>query len=323
MQKFKPQHNRLLFIDKKIREKSFPNLGSLAAEWEVSAKTIQRDIDYLRYVLDAPIRYNAAQRGFYYSEEHYRLPAIPLNDSDLFALFIAEKLLEQYAQSPIYPRLRSFFAKVLESLPDKVTLDPGQLENRFSLLGVPSTQISPAVWETIFAALRENRQIRMSHTKPGENTAVERTIDPYHVVNHQGEWYVIAFCGLRNGIRTFAMSRIGKAEPTGESFALPEDFDPRAFAGESFGIRSSEEHFHIKILFKREVSSYILERVWQDGQEIVRQDDGTLVLCFDAGNLLDVKRWVLSWGGMAKVLAPPELRDDIQQELEQMRKEYE
>jgi len=50
MKKFKPQHSRLLFIDKKIRDKTFPNCGTLSAEWEVNEKTIRRDLDYMRHM---------------------------------------------------------------------------------------------------------------------------------------------------------------------------------------------------------------------------------------------------------------------------------
>ena len=57
-------------------------------------KTIQRDLDYMRYQLDAPIEYSAKHRGYYYTEPNYQLPAISVKESDLFAIYLAEKLLE-------------------------------------------------------------------------------------------------------------------------------------------------------------------------------------------------------------------------------------
>ena len=69
MAKYKPQHSRLLFIDRKIREGRHPNCSSMAEEWEVSRKTIQRDLDYMRYQLDAPLEYSAKHRGYFYTEE--------------------------------------------------------------------------------------------------------------------------------------------------------------------------------------------------------------------------------------------------------------
>lgn len=64
MEKYKPQHARLLYIDREISKGSYPNNSQLALGYEVSAKTIQRDIDYMRYQLDAPIEYSAKHRGF-------------------------------------------------------------------------------------------------------------------------------------------------------------------------------------------------------------------------------------------------------------------
>ena len=84
MAKYKPQHSRLLFIDRKIREGQHPNCTSMAEEWEVSRKTIQRDLDYMRYQLDVPIGYSAKHRGYFYTEEQYKLPAMNIRESDLF-----------------------------------------------------------------------------------------------------------------------------------------------------------------------------------------------------------------------------------------------
>ncbi len=322
MKKFKPQHSRLLFIDKKIRDRSYPNCTSLAEEWEVSAKTIQRDLDYLRDTLDAPIEYDALNRGFFYTEENYQLPAIPLNDSDLFALFIAEKVLKQYESTPIYTRLKSFFAKVQDSLPDKVTLDPSQLENKFSFFSSPHTSLSPAVWDNVFLALRKNQSIRIKHGKPGSDQLTERIIEPYHIVNYQGEWYIIGYCSLRKAIRTFALSRITSAELTDIFFVVPDDFNFQETTRDRFGVQWSKETFEIEILFKRQASSYIEERLWQEGQEIRKNDDGSIVMKFTASHLLEVKRWVLSWGGMAQVLSPGALATEITKELKESLRNY-
>ena len=94
MAKYKPQHSRLLFIDRKLNEGRYPNCRTLAEEWEVSRKTIQRDLDYMRYQLDAPIEYSSNKRGYYYTEQNFKLPAISIKESDLFAIYLAEKVLE-------------------------------------------------------------------------------------------------------------------------------------------------------------------------------------------------------------------------------------
>lgn len=106
MSKYKPQHSRILFVDRKISEGRYPNCRTLAEEWEVSRKTIQRDLDYMRYQLDAPIEYSCDKRGYYYTEKNFNLPALAIRESDLFAIYLAEKVLAQYEGTPIYDNLR-------------------------------------------------------------------------------------------------------------------------------------------------------------------------------------------------------------------------
>ncbi|RJX28457.1 MAG: WYL domain-containing protein [Desulfurivibrio sp.] len=315
MQKFKPQHSRLLFIDKKIRDRTYPNCTSLAEEWEVSAKTIQRDLDYMRAMLDAPMAYDAGKRGYYYTEESFHLPAIVLTDSDLFAVFIAEKVLQQYENTPIYPRLQSLFARIAESLPDKITIDPAQLHDRFSFFSSPHSMIATQVWETVFTALRTSQSLHISHAKPGATDLAQRTIDPYHVVNYQGEWYVIAFCQARHDIRTFALSRIDKAQLAGEHFTVPADFDFQQTTRDRFGIQWSDKQYAVRIWFSPAAAPYIRERQWHQGQQIQENSDKSIMMTFTASHLLEIKKWVLSWGCMARVLAPRTLADDIRREL--------
>ena len=51
---------------------------------------------------------------------------------------------------------------------------------------------------------------------------------PYAMVHGEGYWYLLAWCALSEGVRTFRLDRVLDAEPTGERFPAPEDFDPEA-----------------------------------------------------------------------------------------------
>ncbi|WP_319548913.1 hypothetical protein [Desulfogranum marinum] len=168
MAKYKPQHSRLLFIDRKIREGRYPNCSSLAEEWEVSPKTIQRDLEYMRYQLDAPLQYLAKKRGYYYTEEQYQLPAIEIRESDLFGVYLAEKLLVQYEGTPIYDSLCSVFNKIEASLPDKISMDPAREQAKFTVIPPFSTTIDAAVWETMINCLRSSQQARIQYKTPGK-----------------------------------------------------------------------------------------------------------------------------------------------------------
>ena len=319
MAKDKTQLLRLLFIDRKIREGMrsgiMANCSSMAAEYEVSAKSILRDIDYLRSQRDAPIAYDATARGYYYTEENYALPAISLNESDLFAICIAEKALRMHEDTPIYGKLQKVFRKIEESLPEKVSIHPTWVEDKLSVIPERQTRLEPEVWEAVSAGLSKNRTLAISYRKPGGEESTERRVDPYHLVRYQGEWYLIGHCHRRGAIVTFAMSRIETAQILESKFSVPEDFDHARYSGTQFGIFSGEREVLVKIRFSREHAPYVREREWHPQQTLAQKKDGSVVLGFPALHLYEVKRWVLSWGFGAKVLAPKELVDSVHKEL--------
>ena len=319
MAKDKTQLLRLLFIDRKIREgmKSgiMANCSSMAAEYEVSAKSILRDIDYLKSQRDAPIAYDATARGYYYTEENYALPAISLNESDLFAICIAEKALRLHEDTPIYRKLQKVFRKIEESLPEKVSIHPEWVEDKLSVIPERQTRLEPAVWEAVSTGLSKNQTLAISYRKPGGQESTERRVDPYHVVRYQGEWYLIGHCHRRDGIVTFAMSRIETALLLETRFAVPDDFDHTRYSGTQFGIFSGEREVLVKARFSREHAPYVLEREWHPRQTVDQKKDGSVVLAFPARHLYEVRRWILSWGSGVQALAPKELVDAVQQEL--------
>ncbi len=311
MAKYKPQHTRLLFIDRKIREKRFPNRTSLAEEWETSSKTIQRDLDYMRYELDAPLEYSAKHRGYYYTEEQYQLPAINIRESDLFAIYLADKLLVQYQGTPIYDSLCSVFRKIEDSLPDKTAARPGNDQSLLTVFPPFTTVILPEVFETVLDCLRTSTRLEIAYRSPG-STAEWRQIDPYHGVRFEGDWYVVGYCHLRQAIRTFSLARMETATKQGQRFAVPRDFDFRKLSGSHFGVHWGTDDIEVQILFSREAAAYVRERIWHPSQRIAEKADGSLVLSLTVNHLLELKRWILSWGAMARVLEPPALVDEVQ-----------
>ena len=313
MAKYKPQHARLLFIDQKIRQARYPNCSSLAEEWEVSRKTIQRDIEYMRYQLDAPLEYSAKHRGYWYTEEQFTLPAMNIRESDLFGIYLADKLLVQYEGTPVYDSLCSVFEKIKQSLPEKIPLDSSDQE-KFTVFPPFSTTIDPAVWDVMMQSLRSSLQVSIMYKTPGQ-LSLNRLLDPYHAVRFEGDWYIIGYCHLREEVRTFSLSRMVTAKQTGEAFVIPKNFDFQKLSGSHFGVHWGEEEINVKILFNKRVADYIKERIWHPSQRITEHDSGEVTLALTVNHLLELKRWILSWGSGAKVLAPDSLAGEIQQTL--------
>ncbi|MFT5700064.1 MAG: putative DNA-binding transcriptional regulator YafY [Desulforhopalus sp.] len=321
MSKFKPQHSRLLFIDKKISEGKYPNCNYLADEWEVSSKTIQRDLEYMRYQLDAPLEYSAKRRGYYYTEKNFKLPALSMKESELFGMYLSEKLLVQYEGTPIYKSLCSVFEKIEQSLPDKISMDPTKEQDKFTVIPPFSTTVLPDVWESIIDSLRSSQQIQVQYKTPGQ-IPVTRDLDPYHAVRFEGDWYIIGHCHLRNAIRTFSMSRIFSTIQTGKNFKIPDDFDFKKLSGSHFGVHWSNEEIKVKIRFNRQVANYVEERTWHPSQRIEKCDNGDVILELCVNHLLELKRWILSWGEDAHIIEPHSFAQSVAKTLVNSTKHY-
>lgn len=316
--KFKPQYKRLLFIDRKIKERIFPNSVGLAREWEVSGKTIRRDIEYLRDQLDAPIAYDELKHGYYYTEPSFSLPAINVSESDLFSVCVAQTVLAQFRNTPLFSKLSSVFEKIRDSLPDKTAVDPAWMNERILIFPEPATRIDPDTWDIIAKAIRDNRRLMISHKPPQPRKApsVERKVDPYYLVSYRGEWYLSSYCHLRKAIRTFAVSRIAGATVLNEPFRMPSSMTRQKIFGDQFGIIWKEKFHKVRIRFSSTVAPYIRERRWHPGQRIKNDRKGGLVLEFTTNHLNEVKDWILSWGTEAVALAPTELVARIRNSLE-------
>jgi predicted DNA-binding transcriptional regulator YafY len=321
MKKFKPLFARLAHIDRLIREGKYPNSSSLAKEWEVSGRTILRDIQYMKDMLDAPIEYHARKRGFYYAEPNYRIPTIDIKESDFFAICVAEKALEQYRGTPLYDRLSGVFDRIRAFLPDTITVNTSWIESHYTFLPDSFTLIDPAVWEAVSAALTGKRELAISHRSPGHE-ATRRTVRPYHVVNYRGQWYLLAYCTQRGAVLTFAISRISEAAVTAAAYEIPPDFDFKSYMGSHFGIMKDVDEYTVRLRFDPEQAPYIRERVWHDSQSIEEHDDGGLTLSFATNSLVEVVRWVLSHGSHVRVLEPAIVRGRVEDELAGALKSY-
>lgn len=324
MLKFKPQFKRLLFIDRKLREGRFPNCITLAREWEVSSKTIQRDLDYLRDELSAPVAYDPLRHGYHYSESNFSLPAINVSESDLFTICVVRTLLSQYRNTPLYEKLSSVLHKIIESLPDQTRINPSWMTDRILVFPEPVTCVRSPVWDTLAKAIRDNRRVALNHVAPapGATAEGERTVDPYYLVSYKGEWYLNAFCHLRKAVRTFGVSRIDRAKVLSETFVLPEEMTAQKIFGDQFGIIWKPDFHTVRIRFSPVVAPYIRERQWHPAQVIKESRGGGLVLEFKTNHLNEVKDWVLSWGGGARILAPPILVEKITSDLKATLAQY-
>lgn len=312
----KVQRYRLLQIDEEIRSGKFPNATSLSKKIEVSSRTIQRDIEYMRDMYNAPIEFDAYKNGYYYTEENFYIKSVPLSEGELFSVALFDQLLEQYRNTPLENDLRSVFKKIEMSLPNKITLDSSFLQNQTTFIPDQMGTINPENFSKVFSALKNRHVLDFEYRPLQKTTWMTRRINPLHTVCQKGNWYVMGFCHDKKDIRVFNFSRMQNVTESKEEFDIPEDFNPDKYFDKEIGIwLSATKKYTVELLISAEIGTFALERSWNKNQKIEQREDGSVWVSFETTQLPEVKRWVLGQGKTVKVLGPDELIEQVKEEV--------
>jgi len=292
----------------RLQARKFPNCRKLALELEVSEKTIQRDIDFMRYQLGLPIEYDQLHFGFVYTEPVTSFPTIQVSEGEIVALFIAQKALQQYHGTPFEGPLRAAFKKIGHGLNDKVSFSWSELDSAISFRNVGQSEADLQVFEILSHAVLDSGEIEFRYRKLKGAEAETRRVRPYHLgcVDHQ--WYLFGFDLSRQQLRTFALPRIREPRRTGARFRRPANFSIGKFLDSSFGIFEGNDRTTVRICFTPFAAQLVRERTWHHSQKIKELPNGGLELHLELGSLEEIERWILSWGDQAEVLEPATLR---------------
>jgi proteasome accessory factor B len=303
----------MLRIHQSLSSGKFPNASTLAREIEVATKTIHRDIEFMRDRLNLPIQFNSGRNGYCYTEEVSAFPTLQITEGEIFALVLAEKALQQYRGTSFEKPLLSAIKKMEQSLPDTISLNLADIEQTISFCTRAEQILDLKIFDALAKAAARRQQIELAYRKPGQTQSESRLVDPYHLANINGEWYLFAHDHARKDIRTFVPARIQSVKPTGKLFERPQKFSVEKRLRDSFGVHSGAGEFEVIIRFNARAADYVREKKWHESQQLRELKDGAVELRMKLSSLVEIERWVLSWGGDAKVLKPPELAEAVRQ----------
>ena len=303
----------MLRIHQTLQSGAFPNASTLAREIEVATKTIHRDIEFMRDRLNLPIEFEPARNGYHYTEEVGAFPTMQITEGELFALVIAEKALQQYRGTSFEKPLLSAIRKMEQALPDTISLNLADVGQAISFRTRAEPVLNLEILDTLARAVAQRQQLELAYRKPGQGQPEKRLVDPYHLANINGEWFLFAYDHARKDIRTFVPVRIQSVKPTGKAFERSPKFSLEKRLQDSFGVHSGKGNYEVVIRFHARVADYIREKKWHESQRLRELKGGGVELRMRLSSLLEVERWILSWGGDAKVVKPRELAEAVRQ----------
>lgn len=173
----------------------------------------------------------------------------------------------------------------------------------------PRPLVEPEVLDTIRHALKASRKIVLTYRRRRTNEVRDRLVHPYGFL-HGHRHYLVAWHEEASTIALFSMANIMGASLTEEVFERAPNFKLPEFAQRSFGV-FQEEPFDVAWLFKPDAAEDARSFQFHPTQETELQPDGSLLVTFRAGGLIEMAWHLYCWGDKVEVLAPKELADMV------------
>ncbi len=227
---------------------------------EVSRRTILRDIDELKNFYNAPIEYDRANKGYYYSDETFFVKNVLVSESEVVALAGLLPLLERYDNTPLKETISKVYDTISQMLPNQVQVQTSLL-NDVQFISDPLPNIESEVFTKIFEAIKAHREISFSYRSISQTEhSPHYGVEPYKIYCQKSDWYVIAFSKKRERFNTYNLSRM-KDIALLEEFSPDPEYDKKVHIDPNFGIWNNDESFKkIELLFDKSINTYILER---------------------------------------------------------------
>ncbi len=314
-------YERFIWFDDQVKGKKFPNATSLAEKFELSTKTAQRDIDFMRDRLLCPLYYDSSQKGYYYDDETFSLPMVYLSSEEVSSLLIARKMLQDISGGFIGDEISSIVDKITNVLSKHIATGD-KIDDAFSFQLIEYSPAPEQVFKAILEGCLKKRCLSFTYYSPATEEKSGRIVEPYHLFNYMGTWHTIGYCHLRKGIRDFALSRISEAKVLTESFKIPDDFEFKKYFLSTFGLYKGKSTKEVTLRFTPEKSKWIKEQIWHKNQKVKLLKDGSLELSFPVSDFSEITREILKHGDAVEVIKPKTLRDLIKAEAQKIAKIY-
>ena len=316
-------YERYYWFHEQIKRNEHPNSKLLAEKFEISQKTAQRDIEFMRDRIGAPLEYSHADRGYYYTDKGYELPPIWLNENELVAFILAKRLATAIPDRNLKDSLNKFINKLSSRLSDKVGFNLDDIQDKISLKNIEYYTVDESLFRKVVNALFTKRSLAIQYYSPHKDERTNRKIIPLHLLDYMGNWHLISFCKLKKGLRNFALSRIEECNYIDEKISLPTDLPPiKTYIRKTFGIFHGGQNQDVSLKFSPKASRAVKEQIWHKNQKIKELKGGSIILNVPVAYFTEIKREILKYGAEVEVLKPLRLKKEIIEEIKKMKKIY-
>ena len=285
--------DRLIGILTILLQKDKVTAPQLADMFEVSVRTINRDIDDLT-LAGIPLITTRGVNGGIQIMDGYRMDKTLLTNHDMQAILTGLRSLDSISKTNRYAQLMEKLSAGNSSV---LTADEHILIN----LAAWNKQAVSSRLEIIHHAIEKAHILHFQYVSPKGETL--RTIEPYYLIFEWNNWYVWGWCIDKKDYRLFKLRRMTEIQ-TGNSFSKRKVPYPDLSNDRIFPVR-----YHVKAIIQPQYKWRILEEYGPDS--FVVQEDGNLLFAYGFTDSESIRSWVLSFGEGIELLEPEDFREEL------------
>lgn len=314
---------RLYKIQRLLGERTFVTAAQFLSALEISRATFRRDLDYLRDRLGAPIAWNAELGGYILeanagAEAAQVLPGMWLNEEELFALLSVIQILADLEPDGMIGLQIKPIRERLERLLEQGSYTAREIRQRISLVPLGRRQSSSQHFQCIGQALLQRKRLHISHFGRLDAKVTEREISPQRLVYYRDNWYLDAYCHLRDDVRSFSVDAIQSATALDQDAVAIEEKTLQKNLDGTYGIFSGKSRKLAKLKFSAFRARWVAKEQWHPDQNGALQEDGSYILEVPYADDRELIQDILRQGKEVQILEPQELKAHFKKELEAM-----
>ncbi len=316
------QTERIYWVKHRLVQKGCFTREEVMARFEYSRASFKRDLDYMRDRLNMPIEWSASRQAYVVTPGTtlQELPGVWFSAAEVQGLLTIEHLLESLGSAPLAGQLEPVRHR-LEQL-----IDAGhgheEIRRRIRVLPMAGRPVDAAVFEVLSVAVLGRRRLVIDHLNRATGVAAGREVSPQRLVHYRYNWYLDAYCHLRQDIRSFAVDAIRSAQllETRADEVGEERLDAVLSAG--YGIFSGEATATAVLRFTAAAARWVAHENWHSRQRGRFEADGSYVLDLPYSQPAELVMDILRHGAEVEVLSPPGLRAQVAAELAAAARRY-
>ena len=304
--------HRLLRLVTILQSGQGKNVSELAAELEVSRRTVFRDLNMLE-LAHIPYYFDREQDR-YKINHHFFLPPVNLTMGEALALMVMSMKQRTTTSLPLAAEASRAAMKLESVLPPTVRAHIGSMMEHLQIRPAPSARHEglDAMLDRLMDATARRRIGRMTYDSFFDRKQITLTIHPLRLTFIHRAWYLLAFSTEHKEIRTFKVGRIKLLDVLPGTFAPPDPAVLENHFGDAWNMIPEGKCHDVRLRFDKEVAGNVAEVQWHRTQSTQWNEDGSLDFRVHVDGLGEISWWILGYGDKVKVLSPAPLAKKMQ-----------